>query len=163
MEIRKTVSFSGSPDRALETARDTLVHQNFKLTATTRTSLEAEGPGMNSTKENPLLGLSRVRVDVTGHELSAVAEAGGVRRLLTIVSLVLVGVTIMDIALFSFLPNRNGSGPLHWYYGLAPTAPWIIIMPLMTRWVRRRTNRALDTLLANAAAIAATPAPNGPR
>jgi hypothetical protein len=34
--------------------------------------------------------------------------------------------------------------------GLLPSTPWLILSPLMARWIRQRTEHALETLVSNA-------------
>ena len=54
--------------------------------------------------------------------------------------------------LFSFsFPSSTSSVRVQAFSALSP---WIVLIPVMVYWIRRRTLRALDTLLANAAAVA---------
>ena len=57
--IQLKASFNGSAERALGIVRDTFVQNNFRILSTTPAGFEVRGPGMNSTSQNPLVGISR--------------------------------------------------------------------------------------------------------
>jgi hypothetical protein len=154
MEIRRSALISGSPERALEIAREAFVFNNFRLKNLTHTSFEVEGPGMRNSHQNPLLGISRAHIDAVGGELTATADLGGWRKMMFGLVALIIGLTVMAVFILIYFPTRPYAPALRPWIGLAPTAPWIIILPLMARWMRRRVEKALETLLANAVAMA---------
>lgn len=154
-EIQTKVSVNGSMEKALEVARETLVRNNFRLLSTTSTSFEAEGPGMHSTGQNPLVGISRVRLEAIGHDLLATAELGGLRRMVAILFLLIGGLTVMCVLMAIFKgPSAESMSHSRLLVAVGPTAPWLVLAPLMIWWMRRRIERALETLLSNASAVA---------
>ena len=117
--------------------------------------LEAEGPGMNSTRENPLTGASRVRIVHRNGQLQLGAELGGVRKMCRFVAFFPMGLGLALAAFFAVLFGMIlRQGPSPWLPAVIPlfaVAPWPLIAPALSRHITRRTVRALDTLLSNMA------------
>jgi hypothetical protein len=161
MTHHAVVAVRGDPASALETVRSVLVHLNFRVTPIGPSEFQAAGPGMSHSFAHPLLGIAEARVSLLGRDLSLEADLGALRRFGRWLGLFLGGMAIFMLALFVFLSSqgwlygRGGSRPVEGatLVGviLLPFAPWLVILPLVLRSLRRKTVRAIDTLLANAA------------
>jgi hypothetical protein len=147
---RGTTSIVGSGDEALRVVRDALIANGFSVASTGGGSLEAQGPGMHSSRENPIRGVSRARARVHGSTLEIEADLGGVARLgwlllilpITL-GLILAGVTWMQLS----GAERAGD-----YLGpVLMTGIWIVLAPLFLWHIRTRTVKAVEALLYSAA------------
>ena len=163
-----TASFTGRADPVLAAAVATLTNNGFAIVDRMDGRATLTGPGLTSTRQNPILGTSRIEITARGQTLHVDADLGGVdtmRRFLTWFPLLLgLGLGLLFAVLGSAGWGGNvdlGVG-LPWApgvqrafaalaLGLLPVVPWLFISPLMIRMVRRRTQQALDTLANNAA------------
>lgn len=163
MSYSISLPFEGETDRALDAAILLLGQNGFVVVDRDETRLEMDGPGLQSTKQNPLLGASHVWIDRDEGALRLEAELGGVdamRRLLVYLPL---GLAVFFVLLFGVIGGvvwGAGIGAVGWQWllritpvAVLPLAPWLVISPLMMRWIRGRTECALDGLLANVAAL----------
>jgi len=105
---------------------------------------------MLSSRQNPLVGISRVCIHETSGNLSVEAEFGGIRRPTKYLVLFIVGMAIFFLAFFGIMFSRQGQ-PIKRIIltALAPFIPWPVLIPLMAIWMKSRTSKALDTLLNN--------------
>lgn len=65
----------------LQAALVALTNNGFAIVKRDGKSVDLTGPGLNSTRQNPLLGASRIHLELHGHELSLEAELGGVETM----------------------------------------------------------------------------------
>lgn len=166
MEYSITIPFRGDAGKAFDAATTILTTNGFAITDRRQSTLEFTGPGLRSTRQNPLLGASRIRIGGGHAELSLDAELGGVagmRRFLTIFPLAMAAGFAAFFGLgMGFMFGRTfgvGFGvPFapgwRWFAFIAPIAvlplaPWLFLSPMFARSIRSRTLRSLDTLLSN--------------
>jgi hypothetical protein len=146
----ESVPFSGDTNTALHLADAALTALGFRITERTAGSLEAVGPGMNSTRQSALLGASRIRIGSGHGELSIEAELGGVERMSRFVRRFPIGLglllAVVFVAAFGFRVPA-------WIAPLVAVLPWLVIGPWMAQSMRARTCRGLDALLANMVAV----------
>jgi hypothetical protein len=159
---------SGAPDAALKFVLITLATNGFTITQRDATSATLIGPGLNSTRQNPILGASKIDVRVDDRSLHVHAELGDVDRmwrfLMWFPFLLCFGLglffAVVGGAVFgqqfgaeNGVPAAQGRKWALVALGVAmlPAAPWLVLSPRMARMVRNRTHRALETLVANAA------------
>ena len=130
---------------AVESARSVLANNNFRIESLGHTEIIASGPGMQGTKQNPLLGATRIRISMRSSALDLYAELGGVKNMKrflyffppALALLLSLSFLVSSMPLFAvFIP---------WL----AVSPWLIISPMMTRWITNRTIAALDNLLYN--------------
>lgn len=153
MDYEKTIPFSGSTEKALEMARNIFIQQNFQIVASADSAVELTGPGMLSSRQNPLVALSSVTIHATGGSLSIEADFGAIKTLTRYLTYFILGMAIFFFVLFGLLFYEQGQ-PARLLIPLAPFAPWPILIPVLAKIMRRRTRRALDTLMNNISAIA---------
>lgn len=144
--------FSGDPAAALQAVETTLLPNGFRLVKSSPSHLEWKGPGMQSSKENPLRGATEILFQARDGFLKLDASLGGVRAMSLFVCLfplVLWG----GFAVAGLMKPRDDGGAFMtsalWGVGI-----WLILGPALSLWFRRRTTRALEDMLANAAACA---------
>lgn len=152
---------------AIQAAVDALAHQGFRIEQDKGKSATLVGPGMHSTRQNPLVGASEITLRVEGGMLHAEAELGGVdtmRRFLFRFPLLLgLGLGLTFAVAGGLAGGRAFGGGFgvpwapgwRWLLlglaaGLLPVAPWLVLSPLMARRIRRRTESAIDALIHNA-------------
>lgn len=130
---------------ALDTARQIFVANGFAVEVSD-SELIAIGPGMNSTSQNPLVGVSRARVVVSKDVVRFVGELGGVRKMQRLVYLLPLALGISFGLIFGLTFSfRTGLS------ALLPVLPWAIGGPIMSQWLKNRTIQAVEILLQNAA------------
>lgn len=117
-------------------------------------------PGLNSTRQNPLLGASKIYLALDGHQLRLDAELGGVdsmrRFLMRFPFLLGLGLGLFFGIGGGFMFGRQfgvGFG-VPWAQGwtwmffsigvaMLPVAPWLFLSPMMSNMIRTRTQNAL--------------------
>ncbi len=150
MDYEKAEPFSGNMEKALETAKNVFIQHNFQIVRDSDSEVELTGPGMLSSRQNPLVGISRVCIRGTSGNISIEAEFGGIRKLTKYLVLFIVGMAIFFLVFFGIiLPKQGQPADKIILISLAPFIPWPVIIPLMYKWMKYRTSKVLDTLLTN--------------
>lgn len=134
--------------------------RGFRVITKSATVLELEGPGLNSTRQNPLLGASMIRLRAAPGSLELEAELDAVRRLCNFMNTAILApqivLTVGFLTIFPLvLPGRN----LDWL-GLIPLLiilPLFLFVPWMRRSLIKRTEHALDTFLHNLSMLTVDP------
>lgn len=150
MDYEKTEPFSGNVEKVLEVARNAFIQNNFQIVRDSDTEVELTGPGMLSSRQNPMVGISRICIRGTSGNLSIEAEFGGIRKLTKYLSFFILGMAIFFVVFFGILFSKQGQ-PLNKtiLISLAPFIPWPVLIPLIYLWMKSRTSKALDRLLTN--------------
>lgn len=158
---------TGPTDGVLQSAITTFTNNGFAITQHDSTSALLTGPGLHSTKQNPILGISSVTLRLHESELVAVAELGGVdsmRRFLIRFPLLLgIGLGLFFGIGGGFLFGQHSgvvfgvpwASGWHWLIvamggAMLPVLPWLVLAPLISGMVRKRTEKSLETLVKNA-------------
>lgn len=158
---------AGLTDDVLKSAVATLTTNGFEITHYDKTYVSLVGPGLNSTKQNPILGASKIALRLNGKRLEAEVELGGVdamqRFLMWFPFLLGLGLGIFFGIGGGFLfgqifgvgfgvPQAQG-----WKWMLVavggamiPVSPWLILTPILCRMIRKRTQNAVEVLVRNA-------------
>src|ERR671933_179140 len=129
MEYAKTVPFTGRSAKALDIARSTLLPLGFQVVSSSDHELRATGPGINSTRENPLKGISEAAIVVRPSAIEMQAALGGVRKMKLFLTFFPLGMALLFLIVFGTLAL---SVPVfrHWWVFLIPLtalAPWHFI------------------------------------
>jgi len=153
VKYSKTVPFTGKAAKALEVARSTFLPQGFQLVASTDYELRVTGPGLNSTKENPLKGITEASIIIrpSASAIEMTATLGGVEKMkkfltffplgLALLFLIAIGVVALSV------PAMRR--PIFFLTPVLALSPWLFLSPWMSRMIGRRTVQAIDTLLNN--------------
>ncbi|MFO0939889.1 MAG: hypothetical protein U0930_03905 [Pirellulales bacterium] len=152
---------------SLQVALAILANHGFKIVSHDSRSARLSGPGLNSTKQNPLLGATSIQLVLEDHRLKLIAELGGVdsmrRFLMSFPFLLGLGLGLLFGVGGGLLFGRNfgvGFG-VPWAQGwnwmlftlalsVLPVAPWLFLSPMIAGSIRNRTQQALSTLANNA-------------
>ena len=148
MDYKTSVPFTGSGTVAIEAARLQLSANGFKLDQPGKTQLIATGPGMRSTDQDPILGVSHAKISVNAGSIELQAELGGVKFMQRFIFLFPPALGGFLALTFFFMPEMPNFVPL---LAFAPILPWLVISPLMAKWIKTRTIKAVDTLVHNMA------------
>jgi hypothetical protein len=146
MDHQASVPFGGDPAKALETARSVLATNGFKVNPQGENGITAEGPGMKSTRQNPLLGMTRAQITVRQSSIDLEAELGGVRFMQQFIIFFPPGLILFLALIFALLPMEGEAPSRMWLFMILP---WIVIGPLIAKTMKRSTVKAIDTLLHN--------------
>jgi hypothetical protein len=137
-------------EKAVSAAANVLIQQGFQIVEKSDTAVELTGPGMISSRQNPLVGISKIRISQSSGSLSVEAQFDSIRRLIKYLAVFIVGMGIFFLVLFAILFTRQGQPvSIVVLISLAPLAPWPVLLPLITIWLKSRTSRAMDVLLSN--------------
>jgi hypothetical protein len=146
----------------------------FKILSCDKQHAELQGPGMSSTKQNPLLGATAIQLRCSRNTIKLDARLGGVATMERFLKWFPLGLGITLGTLFAFVggfgfgkafgipfgvPWAQGLNWILVAYTLAllPITPWFFISPWMIGIIRQRTTESLKTLLHNAVLKAKLP------
>jgi len=166
MNYTRSIPFAGAPGKALASAPATLAANGFQITDKRDSLLEMVGPGMTSTRQNALVGATKICIRAGRGQLELEADLGGaraMRRFVRVLPLALatgfavlfgpvMGIIFGQVFGVGFgVPFAPGWLWLAFAVPLAvlPGVPGAFLSPMIARSVHSRTLRALDTLLAN--------------
>lgn len=158
---------NGATDAALQTALEILSHHGFAIVHRDAKSADLTGPGLNSTRQNPLLGASKIHLELQDQRLLLNAELGGVDSMARFLMLMplLLGLTLgLLFGVVSGLALGQAFGVgfgvprvqgWRWLLvamsgAMLPVSPWLILSPMMSSKIRTRTQNGLMTLVHNA-------------
>lgn len=157
MEYSKTVPFTGKAAKALEVARATFLPQGFQIVASTDYELRVTGPGLNSTKENPLKGITEASIIIrpSASAIEMKATLGGVEKMKKFLIFFPLGLALFFLIVFGALTLTLPTlrNPIFLLIPLLALSPWLFLSPWMSRMIGTRTVRAIDTLLNNMAIL----------
>lgn len=144
-------NFSGKTQAAISSIETTLLPNNFKVTKATPTAIELKGPGLRSSKENPIRGASEIKIEVRNGKLHLEAALCGIRFL----AIFIVAFPLLLMGVLSFLPVILAGGDFGEFNPaiLLIMSPWVFISPMAIVWMRKRAIRALDDMLDNAVVL----------
>lgn len=151
MEYSKTVPFTGRGAKALDVARSTFIGQGFQIVANSDDELRVTGPGINSTRENPLKGVSEASIIIRSAAIEVKARLGGAQKMKMFLHLFPLGMFLVFMIIFGITAWRVPAFRQIWIFLIPALAlsPWIVLAPLISRSMEKRTTQAVDTLLSN--------------
>ena len=158
MEHTCSLRFEGNHQRALSLAETSLTTLGFRFTQRSPEKLEAEGPGLNSTRQNPIMGASRIEIVARQNQMNLRAELGGARTMVRFVTIFPValclglGLILSTVFFFAFGPGWPIASVALTCAAIAVV--WVFLGQWMAKGIEHRTRESLDALLANMAAAA---------
>ncbi|MCA8998088.1 MAG: hypothetical protein KDA80_13915 [Planctomycetaceae bacterium] len=164
MNYTREIPYDGTPSDAFTPLLQTLSANGFAVVEQEPKRMRFAGPGLNSTRQNPIRGVSELVAEVRDGTLALDAELGGVEflgRFLRIfpVALGLFLLVVLGTSLGLVLGAQFGIGfgvpfapgwmwlPFIGAITLLPTLPWLFLGPMITQSIRKKTERAVDALL----------------
>jgi hypothetical protein len=155
MHYANATPFSGNTAKAFDLAVAALTPLGFQIAARDQATLDLTGPGMNSTRQSSILGASRIQIARVQNELAADAELGGVQRITRFVTLFPIALILLlglvFVVVFGLTMNNQ-----NWVLPVAVVVAgngllWLILGPVLARYIKNRTCRGIDALLHNMA------------
>ena len=149
----QTLRFSGDWQKAFEVALQSLLPLGFRIERRDEFTLTlSNNQRYLNTRQNALLGISRIRFSLRPGVLSVKTEMGALTRMVKVMAYLLAGMLALFVLLFGVLwltlAEFQGQ-PWILLLTAAPFIPWIFILPFMQGWLQKRTQAALETLLHN--------------
>jgi hypothetical protein len=149
MDYQRTIPVAHS-EKAVDAAANVFIQHSFQIVEQSETTVELTGPGMISSRQDPLVGISRIRISQSSGSLSVEAQFDSIRKLIKYLAVFIVVMGVFFLVLFAILFTRQEQPMgIVVLISVAPLAPWPVLLPLILRWLKSRTARALDVLLSN--------------
>ena len=139
-----------SSDSGRRVVEDAFVQAGFQIADQSADGFEVKGPGMHSSNQNPIVGVSTARIRASNRELSIEAELGGVRGMQLFIYLFPFALCEGLGVLFFFLSRGEAGEELSLRAAFIPllwAVPWLFIAPVLSGALKRKTTRAINTLL----------------
>jgi hypothetical protein len=155
MKYASSVEFPGDAKVGLARLADTFTPLGFRIEHRGSHVLELSGPGMSSTRQSPLMGISSLHAEASGRLLKVTVEFQALDRLLRFIAWLILGLCVFMVALFTVLFRNRPD--FHLWMVVLPFAPWPVLLPALARTLQRRIQRTLDNLLHNYAVLAERP------
>jgi len=149
----QTLRFLGDGQKAFEVALQTLLPLGFRIERCDEFTLALSNDQRYlNTRQNALLGVSRISFNLRPGVLSVKTEMGALTRMVKVMAYLLAGMLALFVLLFGVLwltlAEFQGQ-PWVMAVTAAPFFPWIFILPFMQGWLQKRTQAAQQTLLHN--------------
>lgn len=157
MEYAASLPFRGDSDKSLDLAVAALTALGFRLDARTSDSARLSGPGMNHSRQSPLVGASLLDLRAERGAMTLTAELGGAERMMWFVRVFPIalnaGLGVLLLIVFALtmgqrLPFAMWATPVVGVT-LLNGAVWVFLGPWMARKIHQRTCRGLESLLAS--------------
>lgn len=146
MDYRNTIDV-GNPKDALGKLVPILKGYGFEVAAEDSLSVRVNGPGIRSTKRNPLFGIGSLELELNGRSVDVRARIDQVAQLwLTILGLIFVPLLILAV-LIPFSVQKNGAEYIGVLVLPGNMAMWAVLLPFIIRLQKRRVIRALENMV----------------
>lgn len=141
-------AFDGDMAKAMEIASTAFSSNNFDVTHRTPTSIEFEARkgGPRAAANSPLLGATRIKLDMADGQLRLMASLRGVWAMGRLLIYLPVALGIILIVLLGLLFRDNGL-MITTFIAIALVLPWVVLAPFMVRWLKGRAIMVLANLL----------------
>jgi hypothetical protein len=152
MKYEKEEYFKGNLAKAIEMAKNTFLPNGFEIIDSSDSYLEAVNrSSLWGYKRHPLNGVSMVSISGGDGRIILKAELGGVTKMVKYLIFFIAAMIIFFLVLFGLLFGIRQGQPISKVVmiSLLPFAPWLIAIPLMKFWFKKRAGIALDTLIKN--------------
>ena len=151
IEYSKNVPFPGSAKRALAVAQSALIALNFQITASSDHELRVTGPGINSTRENPLKAMTEGSFVVRNSAIEVKTVLGGAEKMIRFLRVFPLLMAIFFLVLWGALAFFIPIFRIWWVFllPLLALSPWLFLTPIIGRSIQKRTKDAIDSLVSN--------------
>ncbi len=158
-DFRETREIRLDTDALHRTAVTMLTPSGFRVETERPGVLELVGPGMTGTKQDPIVGCSRIRILSDGRSITLEAELGGIRfmsKFVRLFPLLLTGglLAVLSIVFWFVLPNATTVVPILVMVLIFDVTVWLVLGPVIARAIEQRTRTALGSFLTNLISVA---------
>lgn len=108
-------------------------------------NLSLKGGGLLNSKQNPILGATKITVSISNETLELNSELNGVVFMCKFILLFPPALEIF-LAVTFYLSGMGAEAVKHTLLGIIP---WLFISPLLCVFFKKRTEKALDTFAHN--------------
>lgn len=161
MEYSRSQQVAVDPERLKELAVQMAAAAGFVIESQMGPAIELRGPGMQSSRQNPLCGASRMRWVRDGRAVTLEAELGGAKwmaRFVKVFPLALtLGLVVVLGVVFAFVFDPQQQITTLAALGaiaVFDTVIWLVLGPVMARGIENRTRQALDSYFTNVVTLA---------
>ncbi len=156
-DIKLSVPFQGDTSKAVQAAIGTLLPHGFRIVRQTATDVEFEGPSMPYQRGSLYWGAGRCWLKVADGQLQLVAEMDVARRSNRL-GLVISLIAIAGLAILAVISAIMSPATILLSLAVAVGFPCFValVAAAVMHRMRRQVGNAYDTLLKNAATMAAT-------
>src|SRR6185369_7360296 len=159
MQYAASRPFHGDLNKAFDLAIAALTSLGFRLDQRQADSIQLSGPGMNSNRQSPLVGASKLDITFLHGQLDLAADLGAAQRLMrfakTFPIALSFGLGLVFLVVFASI--FAGRAPAMLWIGptvgvtLLNGAIWAILGPRIAHSIHQRTCRGLESLLSSIA------------
>ncbi len=136
-----SIPFHGDADEAMKLAKTTLLSLGFEISNSTATELRVRGPGMHSSQQPALLGVTSLTLKINGYAITADAKLGGAAAMRTFIFVFPPALMLFLLLVFELMKMD-----VSWVHG-AWILPWFVIAPWMGSMIERKSTRAVNSLV----------------
>ena len=151
MNYEKTITFTGEPAGALDIAKNTFLPNGYLISESTENSITLKGDNLFwlQQQNNPLIGISKINIQVENSTISLKAELGNITKVIIFLIACIVGLALLMVIIFAIVFAGKEDGPNVILISLLPLVPWPILAPLIFFFLKYRTRKAIDILMNN--------------
>ncbi len=152
IQYEQSVNLKCDRKEALSEAKRYFMNHGFKLEENESNELIVTGKGMNSSRQNPIRGLTKGKLIFSNTEINFSGELGGVefmKKFLYFFPPFLALVIIVPLAITAYLKKDFPTFGL--FIPLLAISPWIFLAPMMAGSIKKKTEFEIETLLSNIA------------
>ncbi len=151
MDVERTIAISGDAKKAVEFAFNILVAADFEIIRQSDDGFEMKGPGMWSSNQNPLAGISRVVVESGAGKIIFRADLGGIKKFRDKFIWGVGGLTLLTLVVLALFFKDDTHFNIKLPFVLL--LPWLVIIPIILKVTKIRTLGTIETLLKNMSAV----------
>ncbi len=145
MIYSKSAPYTDDTSKAFEAAKLILLPNNYRIDQIKDNEISFIGNTMISTRQNPIVGATKITITRTADHINLSAHLTGVFYMILFVCLFPLAICLALALIFYFL--KMGSQAV--MVPFIVMIPYIGISPVMSYFIKKRTANALDTLLFN--------------
>jgi len=146
MEYTISRPFEGDAERAFDLITAVFTTNNFRMVSRDARSLEFDDVGASGSKGRQLLGASRVSFSLERGSLTMHARMDGIRKISTALIVLPAGMGLLFLLLFGIMFGEMGPRFIA-MISLGPVLPWVLVSPVLIRWLKKRSREALEGLI----------------
>ena len=148
MTYETSTIFHGDPKKALAAAESIFMTNGFRVERLGTYEISVTGPGMSNSRQNPLRGVSDATLQFGGSDVQFAAKLGGVESMRNFLILFPPGLGLILMASFYLTGMWSTQVAVT---VLAALSPWIVLSPLITIKIKKKTIASIETLMHNIA------------